>query len=219
MIGSYEVAKETAVILRQAVSTTRWRDVDTLLDTITVLGGRLAVAQPKELAVGNIVRRVLKVIREVARGELETSALDMEDVDDDEQYSGDDDNDDDSDSAEGTFFQQDVDGQQQQRSTRSQIQPPSSSNASSNVGSVVGNDRPTMATQSSMFHLLSDASQLHDTTTDTGNTNNTSFDQPPKNVYNLKPLIIQEINEEIIADLESVYKGIADQAIDYIHAK
>ncbi|CAO3577731.1 unnamed protein product [Absidia cylindrospora] len=229
VIGSYEVAKETAVILRQAVSTTRWRDVDTLLDTITVLGGRLAVAQPKELAVGNIVRRVLKVIREVARGELETSALDMEEMDNDDENDNDDlysiDGDDNDnvnlDSARGGFFQQDTNPQQQQQQQQQQqrppIQHPSLSSTSSTVGSVVGNDRPTMATQSSMFHLLSDATQLHDTS-DAGNTNNASFDQPPKNVYNLKPLIIQEINEEIIADLESVYKGIADQAVDYIHA-
>ncbi|CAO3587704.1 unnamed protein product [Absidia cylindrospora] len=94
---------------------------------------------------------------------------------------------------------------------------PTSSNTSSNVGSVVGTDRPALTTQqSSMFHLLSDA-------TKNGHHSNTnSLDQQQqqqqKNVYNLKPLIIQEINEEIIADLESVYKGIADQAIDYIHA-
>ncbi|KAI8098610.1 uncharacterized protein BX664DRAFT_319157 [Halteromyces radiatus] len=198
VIGSYEVAKETAVLLRQAVSTTRWRDVDTLLDLITELGGRLAAAQPKELAVGNIVRRVLKVIREVARGELETDALDM-DMEDDME----DDNDDTTstnNSVTGELFQD------------NNLQPKLPSNTSSNVGSVAGNDRPSF-TQSSMFHLLSDASRLR------GNHSSSDIEpQPQKSVYNLKPLIIQEINEEIIADLESVYKGIADQAIDYIHA-
>lgn len=84
-----------------------------------------------------------------------------------------------------------------------------SSNASSNVGSVVGNDRSALSIQSSMFHLLSDNSKIREF----GN------EGEKKSIYKLKPLIIQEINEEIIADLESVYKGIADQAIDYIHAK
>lgn len=47
VIGSYEVAKETAVILRQVVSMSRWRDADTLVDIIRDLGGRLTAAQPK----------------------------------------------------------------------------------------------------------------------------------------------------------------------------
>ncbi|CAO3657473.1 unnamed protein product [Mucor hiemalis] len=72
ILGSYFVAKETATILRQVVSTSRWRDVNVLIDVVTQVGTRLATAQPNELAVGNIVKRVLKVIREVSRGELET---------------------------------------------------------------------------------------------------------------------------------------------------
>lgn len=51
LIGSYEVAKETAIILRQAVSTTRWYNVDLLIEFITDLGSRLVAAQPK----GNLV--------------------------------------------------------------------------------------------------------------------------------------------------------------------
>lgn len=35
------------MILRQAVSTTRWYNVDLLIDFITTLGGRLVAAQPK----------------------------------------------------------------------------------------------------------------------------------------------------------------------------
>lgn len=34
----------------------------------------------------------------------------------------------------------------------------------------------------------------------------------PQNTYHRKHLIIQQINEEIIADLESIYKRIVDQA-------
>ncbi|CAO3638322.1 unnamed protein product [Cunninghamella blakesleeana] len=196
----YEVAKETAVILRQTVSTTRWRDVETLIDTITELGGRLAAAQPKELAVGNIVRRVLKVIREVARGELETDELEGEEDEFDEDF------------GEDEF--DDVEEEEEEENDNKNLQKLNlntvnqSSNASSNVGSVVGNDRSALSIQSSMFHLLSDASKIREF----GN------EGEKKSIYKLKPLIIQEINEEIIAELESVYKGIADQAIDYIHA-
>lgn len=35
------------MILRQAVSTTRWYNVDLLIEFITGLGGRLVAAQPK----------------------------------------------------------------------------------------------------------------------------------------------------------------------------
>ncbi|KAI8149260.1 hypothetical protein BJV82DRAFT_587307 [Fennellomyces sp. T-0311] len=181
VIGSYEVAKETAVILRQAVSMSKWRDADALIDIIRDLGGRLAAAQPKELAVGNIVRRVLKVIREVVRGELD-DMMDNDEYDDEDSYS--DGIDDDS--------------------------PPPSKNlstTSSQIGSV--SERPQLTVQSSMFRLLADVSPA---------TPDDSSDTPEKKTYNLKPVIIQEINEEIIADLETVYKGIADQAIDYIHA-
>lgn len=221
------------MLLRQAVSTTRWRDVDTLLDMITELGGRLAAAQPKELAVGNIVRRVLKVIREVARGELETDAVDMEDFDEsnddnDDEYDNEYDDDIDDDNATlnsdrgkptgaaGGFFQTDSSSpSQQQQQQQHQSRLPTSSNTSSNVGSVTGIERPSLGTQSSMFHLLSDASKLRNE----GNNGSVTDQRQQKSIYNLKPLIIQEINEEIIAELESVYKGIADQAIDYIHAK
>lgn len=47
IVGSYEVAKETAMILRQAVSTTRWFNVDLLIEFISNLGARLVAAQPK----------------------------------------------------------------------------------------------------------------------------------------------------------------------------
>jgi translation initiation factor 2B subunit (eIF-2B alpha/beta/delta family) len=47
IVGSYEVAKETAIILRQVVSTTRWSDASALVQIITDLGRRLAAAQPK----------------------------------------------------------------------------------------------------------------------------------------------------------------------------
>lgn len=127
-----------------------------------------------ELAVGNIVRRVLKIIREVARGEL--SQANEENTRNTEEYSEDDDE-------EEEF---------------------SSEEKNIKVNSTLV--ERSFLSQSSMFNLLSDGPVVK------------SSDEI-KNTYNLKPLIIQEINEEIIADLESVYKGIADQATDFIHAK
>ncbi|KAI9316429.1 hypothetical protein BX666DRAFT_2019483 [Dichotomocladium elegans] len=157
----------------------RWRDIDVLVELIRDLGGRLTAAQPKELAVGNIVRRVLKVIREVSRGELETHNMQDEDEERDE-----------SESDNGEYDEP--------------LSVRDLSAASSQIGS--GSERPQIMMESSMFRLLA---------ADVGES---SSDTPEKKAYTLKPVIIQEINEEIIADLETVYKGIADQAIDYIHA-
>lgn len=127
-----------------------------------------------ELAVGNIVRRVLKIIREVARGEL--SQANEEQTRNTEEYSEEDD------------VEEEL----------------SSEETNIKVNNTLAEQ--SFLSQSSMFNLLSDGPVVKNS-------------DEIKNTYNLKPLIIQEINEEIIADLESVYKGIADQATDFIHAK
>ncbi|CAO3690720.1 hypothetical protein G6F70_000899 [Rhizopus microsporus] len=186
IVGSFFVAKETATILRQVVSMSRWRDANTLIDIVTEIGIRLASAQPNELAVGNIVKRVLKVIREVSRGELKTddralttpedSSYDEEG--DDEEYEE----------------EEVIEEQKQSKDT-------------------VGKKRPTLITQTSMFRLLADMSNM--TVREKKREEN---ERRIKDTYHLKPLIIQEITEEIIADLDTIYKGIADQALDFIHA-
>ncbi|GAA5813329.1 hypothetical protein MFLAVUS_006806 [Mucor flavus] len=191
ILGSYFVAKETATILRQVVSTSRWRDVNFLIDIVTQTGARLAAAQPNELAVGNIVKRVLKVIREVSRGELETEGRDEREEGTPDYSSFDEDELVDSDKEQSTFKQ--------------------SSTTSSLSGSISG--RPELTTQTSMFRLLADMSTL--TVREQKREEN---EKRVRDTYNLKPLIIQEINEEIIADLDTIYKGIADQALDFIHA-
>ncbi|CEP18603.1 hypothetical protein [Parasitella parasitica] len=194
IIGSYNVAKETAVILRQAVSTTRWYNADLLIEFITDLGSRLVAAQPKELAVGNIVRRVLKIIREVAHGELDhLSNEDMDEGEDSMHY----------DQQDNSDFSNDEEALQNKTNINIQL-----------------NEHPLLA-QSSMFNLLSDGSSAKHHSHDHKKhsiDNHSSAAQTKKSTYNLKPLIIQEINDEVIADLESVYKGIADQATDFIHA-
>ncbi|ORY87690.1 translation initiation factor eIF-2B subunit beta [Protomyces lactucae-debilis] len=64
LVGSYAVASETALLLRQVVSTFRWQHIDQLIDHVRDVGSRLVTAQPRECASGNIVRQVLKMIRE-----------------------------------------------------------------------------------------------------------------------------------------------------------
>lgn len=65
LLGSYHVATETALLCRQVVSTYRWAHVNELLQHLKGVGRQLVAAQPREFTSGNIVRRVLKMIREV----------------------------------------------------------------------------------------------------------------------------------------------------------
>lgn len=65
LCGSFPVATETALLCRQVVSTYRWTHIEQLLVYLKQVGKNLFEAQPREFTSGNIVRRVLKMIREV----------------------------------------------------------------------------------------------------------------------------------------------------------
>ncbi|OLL22625.1 putative translation initiation factor eIF-2B subunit beta [Neolecta irregularis DAH-3] len=62
--GSYDVSLQTAHILRQIVSSVKSNNIDVLVSHIREIGRLLIQTQPRELASGNIVRRVLHLIRE-----------------------------------------------------------------------------------------------------------------------------------------------------------
>lgn len=65
--GSLTTAKRTAELLRQVVSHQRLPSsspAPTLLEAVKTVGIRLIAANPTELTIGNIVRRVLHIIRE-----------------------------------------------------------------------------------------------------------------------------------------------------------
>ncbi|KXT09664.1 hypothetical protein AC579_3017 [Pseudocercospora musae] len=64
--NSRPCAIATANLLQSVVAERRWADAQTLLRRIRDVGRKLVAAQPREMAVGNIVRRVLGVVREVA---------------------------------------------------------------------------------------------------------------------------------------------------------
>ncbi|KAI0514577.1 initiation factor 2 subunit family protein [Xylaria bambusicola] len=64
--GSEACATATAHILLQIVARDKWINVDQLLGRIQLIGRKLVAAQPHELATGNIVRRVLGLIRDEA---------------------------------------------------------------------------------------------------------------------------------------------------------
>ncbi|KAK3942251.1 putative translation initiation factor eIF-2B subunit beta [Diplogelasinospora grovesii] len=59
-------ADATASILRQVVAKSKWHDVDDLLVQVQKAGSRLAQAAPHEPVIGNVVRRVMGLIRDEA---------------------------------------------------------------------------------------------------------------------------------------------------------
>ena len=59
-------AMATAYLLRRVVETFKITDIPGLIERVQQVGQRLLAAQPREIAIGNIVRRVLGVIREEA---------------------------------------------------------------------------------------------------------------------------------------------------------
>jgi len=62
--GSFNVAFETASILRMAVRSNRWHNAKQLIELIKTIGKRIRDSEPFEFAIGNTVRRVLYLIRE-----------------------------------------------------------------------------------------------------------------------------------------------------------
>lgn len=73
--NSRPCALATAQLLLRVVAATRIRDVQQLIDRISEVGRRLVAAQPREMAVGNIVRRILGVVREVAEEDERDGSL------------------------------------------------------------------------------------------------------------------------------------------------
>ncbi|KAJ1880725.1 GCD complex subunit gcd7, partial [Kickxella alabastrina] len=64
--GSKKIALETANLMRQLVSNSRWDDATTLTQLLITVGRRLIKAQPRELLIMNIVCRVIHIVNEVA---------------------------------------------------------------------------------------------------------------------------------------------------------
>jgi translation initiation factor eIF-2B subunit beta len=71
LTGSHDVALATAHLLLRFVSASKWSHLDQLIADVRTLGKRLEDAHPREFACGNIVRRVLALIREASGAEAE----------------------------------------------------------------------------------------------------------------------------------------------------
>ncbi|KAI0102019.1 hypothetical protein GGR51DRAFT_300502 [Nemania sp. FL0031] len=74
--GSEACATATAHILLQVVARDKWTNVDQLLGRIQLIGRKLVTAQPHELVIGNVVRRVLGLIRDEASEDRNDATVD-----------------------------------------------------------------------------------------------------------------------------------------------
>ncbi|KAJ3325511.1 Translation initiation factor eIF-2B subunit beta [Blyttiomyces sp. JEL0837] len=64
IVGSFQCARETAKTLKVFVKSCRWNDVEGLMAIVKEKGRQLVDAQPIEISVDNVVKRVLALIRE-----------------------------------------------------------------------------------------------------------------------------------------------------------
>lgn len=64
IVGSFNIAIETILVLRNAISTARWTTHTQLISIIQSISTKLSAAQPVELACANIAGRVLHLIKE-----------------------------------------------------------------------------------------------------------------------------------------------------------
>ncbi|EGZ19878.1 hypothetical protein PHYSODRAFT_312818 [Phytophthora sojae] len=74
--GSYETAKMTTSVLSKVLETVEWSTAGEILEKIRQLGHMLTKAHAHELAIGNVVRRVLYIIREEHSNALKLSSAD-----------------------------------------------------------------------------------------------------------------------------------------------
>jgi len=73
--NSRPCAIATTQLLLRIVAAAKTRDAGSLIERVRKVGQRLIAAQPREMAVGNIVRRVLGLIREVEETGLDAGAF------------------------------------------------------------------------------------------------------------------------------------------------
>ncbi|QIW97400.1 hypothetical protein AMS68_002918 [Peltaster fructicola] len=71
--SSRPCALATAHLLLRVIAAERYKNAQALIKRIKSVGRKLVAAQPREMAVGNIVRRVLGIVREIAEDELNTA--------------------------------------------------------------------------------------------------------------------------------------------------
>lgn len=69
MLGSFDTAVEVVLLLRKLVGNSSWSNAKELIDVIKVVSKQIMDYNSSEV-IGNMVRRVLKLVREVYSGTI-----------------------------------------------------------------------------------------------------------------------------------------------------
>ncbi|KAI9595926.1 hypothetical protein BDF19DRAFT_440590 [Syncephalis fuscata] len=195
VVGSWPIALETALLLRQVVSSSRWANVHQLLKVVREVSSRLVAAQPTELVVGNVCRRVMQLIREEYQTALQPETSNNT-----------------ASSAVGPRLHGaagatatgsgtlSTHGQHQYATTSSMF-------------TLFGNDlvAAMRVGADTADSVQDDDDSNHNDKDDDDNDNDAT------STYRLKPNMIQAI-QEYIDELENVYVNVAGQVLDHIHS-
>eukprot|EP00899_Mesostigma_viride_P007147 jgi/Mesvir1/16433/Mv18156-RA.1 len=216
--GSLKVAKMTAILLRQIVSfEKRFMPTlaDGLLDSVKTAGARMTTARPAELTIGNVVRRVLHIIREedavLAHEQLNAAQTLQAHVEDAQGGDGSEDEDyDDGGSDEGNGFgtgkvefKAQTPGMSGRRTAS--LHNLLEANPRPRPG---GSDKPSALSKGTIHEnapLEPEAKQPEKPAL------------PKAKQGQLKTRVIEAINE-LLEEIDSIHIQIAEQAIEHIHA-
>lgn len=182
-------AVETANLLRTVISNSRWTNAKNLLQTIKEITARLIQAQPVEFAVGNVSRRIMRLIKEEYKG-ITIVAKNGQ--------------------SQSNLLSPSLgsSGHGREWSTVSNDAMDIIPEFDFPEGSANGNNRMSVIStisnisDSSMYNLFAQPDADIDYS---------------RQLFSLKQSIIQAVNE-LIDELEAVGSNIASQALDHIHA-
>lgn len=184
-------------------------DVSNLLGSVQTLGQRLVAASSKELAIGNVVRRVLGLIREEIEEDREAEASGATDHSSDshhlvEQPSR---------SSPITV----TTGQQASASTTSEIgQQPPAGRMQTSVGNVGSGSMFSLLSQSTSFTNSANTSAFQ-----SPNFHLTPPARPTSNTVNIRDLRAEVLEglEEFLDEIRQADDQIAGYALEYIHSR
>lgn len=187
-------AIETANLLRTVISNSRWSNAKNLLQTIQEITEKLVQAQPVEFAVGNVARRIMRLVREEYKG-ITVVAKNGANLGQNMSLSS---------PSSNSSAGHTLDWEMGNSEGLDMIPEYSRVDGIQSNSNVAGNRSSIMSTtsDSSMYNLLAQPEAEVDYS---------------RQLFSLKQSIIQAVNE-LIEELESVGNHIAAQSIDYIHA-
>ncbi|CAG7846243.1 Probable translation initiation factor eIF-2B subunit beta AltName: Full=eIF-2B GDP-GTP exchange factor subunit beta [Serendipita indica DSM 11827] len=199
LAGAQESAIETTLLIKYIVAHAKFATIHELIAIIKAAGRRLVEAQPKEHTVGNVVRRILRLIRE------EWAASVNKPVD------------------EGDQPMTTEDSQTETGEMSTQSSPRSSTLSVGEQTPLMTPATPRPVVSDSQYSLSNFVlhGRPHREATDFASvyaaTIQESSTTPKKSAQSIRPALISAI-EEVMDELETVFETVSSSAKDHIHS-